>query len=283
MDFASRFATFKQPSTRPVADARLLRATTHADLPGELFETHQSGLGWRTLAERLTGPPYGELEIFLHLAAGAATLPAVSRFVWAQTYATRPVRIVVGFPPAGATDIIARITAQWLSERLPQSVIVENKPGAGTNLAVQAVVNSPADGYTLLVAGTTNAVNATFYETLPFNFRRDIAPVAGLVRFPLVMIVNPSVPAKTVPEFVAYAKANPGKISMASYGTGTSGHLSGELFMAMTGIKMVHVPYRGEALALTDMIGGQVQMMFSTLPGSTEYIIIRPGPCVHLL
>jgi tripartite-type tricarboxylate transporter receptor subunit TctC len=212
---------------------------------------------------------------FLHLAAGAAVLPAVTGTAWSLDYPTRPVRIIVGFPPAGATDIVARITAQWLSERLGQSVIVENKPGAGTNLAVQAVVNSLADGYTLLVAGTTNAVNATSYETLPFNFQRDIGPVAGLVRFPLVMIVNPSVPAKTVPEFIAYAKAEPGKISMASFGTGTSGHLAGELFKVMTGVNMVHVPYRGEALALADMIGGQVQMMFSTLPGSTEFIKAR--------
>ena len=209
---------------------------------------------------------------FLRLATSAVSFALATRITWAQAYPSRPVRIVIGFPPAGATDIVARIVARWLSERLGQSVIVENKPGAGTNIAAQAVVNSQADGYTLLVAGTSNAVNASFYETLPFNFQRDIAPVAGLVSYPLVMMVNPSVPVKTVTDFISLANAQPGKISMASYGIGTSSHLAGELFKAMTGVDLVHVPYRGESLALTDMIGGQVQMMFSTLPGSMEHI-----------
>jgi tripartite-type tricarboxylate transporter receptor subunit TctC len=209
---------------------------------------------------------------FLHLATSAVAFPLATRIARAQAYPSRPVRIVIGFPPAGATDIVARIVAQLLSERLGQPVFVENKPGASTNIAAQAVVNAQSDGYTLLIAGTSNAVNATFYETLPFNFRRDIAPIAGLVSYPLVMMVSPTVPAKTVTEFIDYANAHPGKISMASYGTGTSSHLSGELFKAMTGVNVVHVPYRGESPALTDMIGGQVQMMFSTLPGSMEHI-----------
>jgi tripartite-type tricarboxylate transporter receptor subunit TctC len=209
---------------------------------------------------------------FLHLAAGAAALPAVSRFAWAQAYPTRPVRLVVGFPPGGATDVVARIMGQRLSERLGHPLVVENRPGGGSNVAAQAVINSPPDGHTLLVATGSNAVNATFYESLPFNFVRDIEPVAGMVRYPLILVVNPTLPAKTVAEFIAYAKTDAGKISMASFGTGTSSHLSWELFKTMTGINLVHVPYRGEAPALTDIIGGQVQAMFCTPPGSIEHI-----------
>jgi len=209
---------------------------------------------------------------FLHLAGAAVVAPALSRLAQAQTYPTRPLRLVVGFPPGGGTDIVARIMGRWLSERLGQPLIIENKPGAGTNIAVQAVVNSPPDGYTLLFVTTSSATNATLYDTLPFVFLRDIAPVAGLVRLPLVMQVNPSVPAKTVAEFIAHATANPGKINMASTGVGTSVHLAGELFKVMTGINMVHVPYRGGAPALTDMISGQVQVMFADLPSSLAHI-----------
>jgi tripartite-type tricarboxylate transporter receptor subunit TctC len=183
------------------------------------------------------------------------------------------VRLIVGFAPGGFTDIVARIMGQWLSEQLGQPVIIENRTGGTGNIAAQAAINSPADGYTLLLAGASNAINASFYERLPFNFLRDIAPVAGLVSWPLLMVVSPSVPARTVDEFIGYAKANPGKINMASGGVGGSNHLAGELFQAMTGINMVHVPYRGgEAPALTDMIGGQVQVMFVGGPGSIEHI-----------
>jgi tripartite-type tricarboxylate transporter receptor subunit TctC len=209
---------------------------------------------------------------FLHLAGVAAVLPAISQIARAQTYPARPLRWIVGFPSGGATDIVARLMGQWLSERFGQPVIVENKPGAGNNVAVQTVVNSPPDGYTLLFVSTASAINATLYEQLPFNFLRDIAPVAGLVRLPLVMEVNPSVPAKTVAEFIAYAKANPGKISMASSGAGTVPHLAGELFKAITGVNMIHVPYRGEPAALTDMISGQVQVMFGAISASIEYL-----------
>jgi tripartite-type tricarboxylate transporter receptor subunit TctC len=209
---------------------------------------------------------------FLHLVAGAGALSAVPWIARAQYYPTRPVRLIVGFPPGGATDIVARIVGQWLSERLGQQVIVENRTGGGSNIAAQAAISSLADGHTLLVATGSNAVNATFYDALPFNFLKDTAAVAGLVSYPLAMVVNPSVPANTVAEFIDYAKTNAGKIIMASYGTGTTGHLAGELFKAMTGLDMIHVPYRGEALALTDMIGGRVQMMFGTPPGSIEHI-----------
>jgi tripartite-type tricarboxylate transporter receptor subunit TctC len=209
---------------------------------------------------------------FLHLAAGAAALAAVSRIARAQTYPTRPVRMIVGFPPGGSSSITARIVCQWLSERLGQQFIVENKPGAGTNIAVQAVVTSPHDGYTLLSVSSSNASNATLYESLPFNFLRDIAPIAGTTSFPLVMVVHPSVSARTVAQFIAHAKANPGKISMASFGVGTTGHLTGELFKAMTGVNLVHVPYRGSAPALTDLVGGQVQVMFDVLASSLPHI-----------
>jgi tripartite-type tricarboxylate transporter receptor subunit TctC len=195
---------------------------------------------------------------FLELAAGAAALPAVSRIAGAQSYPTRPVRIIVPFIAGASSDIIARLIGQWLSERLGQQFIVENRPGAGGNIGTEAVVHAPPDGYTLLFAATANAINATLYEKLNFNFIRDIAPVAGLVRLPNVVEVNPSVPVKTVAELITYAKANPGKINMATAGIGVSGHMAGELFKAMTGINMVHVPYRGSTPALTDLIGGQV-------------------------
>ena len=208
----------------------------------------------------------------LQLAAAAAVLPAAPRVVRAQTYPARPVRLVVGFTPGGGADIVARIIGKWLTERSGQSVIIENKPGAATNIATQAVVNAPADGYTLLFISTSSATNATFYETLPFNFLRDIAPVGGLVRVPFVMEINPALPAKTVAEFIGYAKANRGKINMASTGVGTSVHLAGELFKAKTGIDMTHVPYRGASPALTDLISGQVQVLFGDLPSSLGHI-----------
>jgi tripartite-type tricarboxylate transporter receptor subunit TctC len=209
---------------------------------------------------------------FLHLAAGAAALPAVSRIARAQAYPSRPVRIVVPFAAGGSTDIIARLIGQWLSERLGQQFVIENRPGAGSNIGTEVVVNAPPDGYTLLLVGASSAINATLYEKLSFNFLRDIAPVSGIISIPFIMAVNPSFPAKTVSEFIAYARANPGKVNMASGGNGTAGHLSGELFKMMAGINMVHVPYRGEAPALTDMLGGQVQAMFGTMPASIEYV-----------
>src|SRR5437588_10373105 len=209
---------------------------------------------------------------FLHLATGAAALPAVSRFAWAQTYPTRPLRLIIGYPPGGAADTTARLMAQWLSEELGQSVIVESRPGGGTNIATEAVVRAPPDGYTLLLVAPANAINASLYDRLNYNFIRDIAPVAGLIRFPNVVVVNPAVPAKTIPELIAYAKANPGKLNMASSGAGSTIHVSGELFKMLTGINMVHVPYRGGAPALTDLMSGQVQVMFDNLPTSIEYI-----------
>jgi tripartite-type tricarboxylate transporter receptor subunit TctC len=209
---------------------------------------------------------------FLHLAAGAAVLPAVSRFAWAQAYPARPVRIVVGFVAGSAGDILARLIGQWLSDRLGQAFIIENRPGAGSNIATEAVVRAPADGYTLLMLSPSSAINATLYDNLKFNFIRDIAPVASIVNQPQLMLVHPSVPARTVPEFIAYAKANPGKISMASSGTGTSPHIAGELFKMMAGVDIVHVPYRGGAPALTDLIAGQVQLMFPVPSTSIEYI-----------
>ena len=204
---------------------------------------------------------------FLHLAAGAAALPAVSRIAWAQAYPTRPVRIIVGFAAGGATDILARLMGQWLSERLGQPFIIENRPGAGGNIGTEAVVRcARRTAIRSSWSVTSNAINATLYDKLNFNFIRDIAPVAGIIRVPNVMVVNPSVPAKTVPEFIAYAKANPGKINMASAGNGTAPHVAGELFKMMAGVDMVHVPYRGAAPALTDLIGGQVQVMFAACP-----------------
>jgi tripartite-type tricarboxylate transporter receptor subunit TctC len=209
---------------------------------------------------------------FLHLATGAAALLALSRVAMAQTYPTRPVRLIIGYPPGGSADITARLMGQWLSERLGQPFIIESRPGASTNIATEAVVHAPPDGYTLLLVAPANAINATLYEKLNFNFIRDIAPVAGLIRFPNVMEVNPSVPAKTVPEFIAYAKANPGKLNMASSGNGSTIHVSGELFKMMTGVSMTHIPYKGAAPALADMIGGQVQVMFDNIPTSIEFI-----------
>jgi tripartite-type tricarboxylate transporter receptor subunit TctC len=208
----------------------------------------------------------------LHLATGAAALPALARIARAETYPSRPVRIVVGLAPGGANDIVARLMGQWLSERLGQPFVIENRPGAGTNIATEMVVRTPPDGYTLLFVSATSAINATLYERLNFNFIRDIAPVASIATNPLVMEVHPSVAAKTVPEFIAYAKANPGKINMASPGIGTTPHLAGELFKMMAGVDMVHVPYRGGGPALTDLLGGQVQVYFPGTVSSIEYI-----------
>jgi tripartite-type tricarboxylate transporter receptor subunit TctC len=209
---------------------------------------------------------------FLQLVATAAAGGAGTPVARAQAYPSRPVRIIVGSPPGGGPDILARLMAQWLSERLGQQCVVENRPGAGYNIATEMVVRAAPDGYTLLLVISANAANATLYEKLNFNFIRDIAPVAGIERGPNVMVVNPSFPTKTVPEFIDYAKANPGKINFASGGSGTTTHLSGALFNMMAGINMVHVPYRGEALALPDMIGGQLQVMFPTATGSMEFI-----------
>jgi tripartite-type tricarboxylate transporter receptor subunit TctC len=209
---------------------------------------------------------------FLHLAAGAAALPAVSRIAKAQAYPTRPVRIIIGFAAGGGQDVSTRILAQWLSERTGQQFIVENRPGGGSNLATEAVINAPPDGYTLLRVGAPNAINATLYDKLSFNFLRDIAPVASIMHVPLIMVVHPSFPAKTVAEFIAYAKANPGKINMASGGNGSSQHISGELFKMMTGTTMVHVPYRGSGPAVTDLISGQVQVLFDTVPSSIQHV-----------
>jgi tripartite-type tricarboxylate transporter receptor subunit TctC len=208
----------------------------------------------------------------LQLAAAAVAAPAPPQSTSALDYPTRPLRWIVGFPPGGGVDTVTRIMAQWLSERLGQSIVVENKPGASTNISIQATVSSPPDGYTLLFVAASATVNVTLFDALPFNLLNDIAPVSGLIDFPLVLVVSPSVPARTVAEFVAYAKENPGKISMASFGTGSTSHVAGELFKTMTGIHMVHVPYRGEAPALTDMIAGQVQVMFPTLTGSLSHI-----------
>jgi tripartite-type tricarboxylate transporter receptor subunit TctC len=209
---------------------------------------------------------------FLRLAAGAAVLPVVSRIARAQTYPSRPVRMIVGFAAGGASDILARLLGQWLSERLGQQFVIENRPVAGTNIATEAVVRAPPDGYTLLFASVSNVINAALYDRLTFNFIRDIAPVASIVRQPAIMLVNPSVPAKTVPAFISYAKANPSRVNYASIGIGSSNHVAGELFKMMTGIDMVHVPYRGGAPALTDLIAGQVQVMFIGPVGSIQYV-----------
>ena len=209
---------------------------------------------------------------FLRLAAGAAALPVVSRIVWGQAYPARPVRIIVGFAPGGATDIMARLIGQWLSERLGQQFVVENRPGAASNVGTEAVVSAAPDGYTLLAVTSVNAINASLYEKLNFNLIRDIAPVASIHREPFVMEVNPSVPVKTVPEFIAHAKANPGKINMATAGIGSGNHLAGELFKMMTGVNLVHVPYRGGGPALIDLLGGQVQVLFATMSSSIEYV-----------
>ena len=209
---------------------------------------------------------------FLHLAASAVALLAMSRFAFAQAYPTRPVRWIIGYSPGGTTDIISRLATQYLTEQLGQPFIIESRPGAGTNIATESVVRAPADGYTLLFVGAPNAINATLYPKLNFNFIRDIAPAAGIVAVPNVMVVHPSVPATTVPEFITYAKANPGKINMASSGVGNSPHLAGELFKMMTGVDLLHVPYRGAAPAVTDLLAGQVQLYFVTTPSSIGYI-----------
>jgi tripartite-type tricarboxylate transporter receptor subunit TctC len=209
---------------------------------------------------------------FLHLSAGIAALPILPRIAFGQTYPTRPVHIIAGFPPGGGVDITARLIGQWLAERLGQNFVIENRPGADGNLGTEAVVKAGPDGYMLLLSTVPNAVNATLYGNLSFNFIRDTVPVAGIIRVPMVFLVHPSVPAKTVPEFIAYAKANPDKINMASAGTGSAPHMAGELFKVMAGVKLVHVPYRGQGPALTDLLGGQVQVYFATTPGTTDYV-----------
>jgi tripartite-type tricarboxylate transporter receptor subunit TctC len=211
---------------------------------------------------------------FLHLAAGAATLPAASRMAQAQTYPTRPVRLIVAVAAGGGADIVTRLMGQWLSERLGQQFIVENRPGGGTNIGTEMVVHAPADGYTLLQVNLAHAINATLYDKLNYNFLRDIAPVAGIVGVSNVVEIHPSVPAKTLPEFIAYAKANPGKINMGSAGNGSSSHMAGELFKMLAGVNLVHVPYRGQGPAMTDLLGGQLQVIFATTPGTTEYVRI---------
>ena len=209
---------------------------------------------------------------FLHLAAGAASLTAVSRIAWGQSYPTRPVRIIVATAPGGLPDILARLIGPWLSGRLGQQFVIENRPGGGSTIGTEAVVRAPPDGYTLLLVATTHAINATLYDNLKYNFVRDIAPVAGIMRVPEVMVVNPSVPAKTVPEFIAYTKANPGKINFGSPGIGTPSHVDGELFKMMAGVDLVHVPYRGGAPVMTGLLGGQVQVLFGTASLTIEQI-----------
>jgi tripartite-type tricarboxylate transporter receptor subunit TctC len=208
----------------------------------------------------------------LQLATGAAALTLLAGVARPQSYPARPIRWVVPFPPGGATDVVARLVSQWLSERLGQPVVIENRGGAGGNIGVQAVVNSPPDGYTMLLIPTGATINATLYDSLPYNFLRDIAPVSGLVHSPNVMVVNPALPVRSVAEFIAYAKANPGKVNMASPGTGTAVHMAGEMFKVMTGAIMTHVPYRGGAPATADLISGQVQVMFDVLPGGIQHI-----------
>ena len=209
---------------------------------------------------------------FLELAGAAAAASAFPQLASAADYPARPVRIIAGFAAGGGVDITARLIGQWLTARLGQSFVTENRPGAGGNIGTEAVVNAAADGYTLLLATVPNAVNASLYDKLNFNFVRDTAPVAGIIRVPMVILLNPSVPAKTVPEFIAYAKANPGKVNMASAGNGSAPHMAGELFKMMAGVDLVHVPYRGQGPALTDLLGGEVQVLFATAPGTTDYI-----------
>jgi tripartite-type tricarboxylate transporter receptor subunit TctC len=209
---------------------------------------------------------------FLKLAGGVVAAPALTQLASADTYPARPVHIIAGFAAGGGVDITARLIGQWLSERLGQSFIVENRPGAGGNIGTEAVVHAAADGYTLLLSTVPNAVNATLYDNLNFDFIRDIAPVGGIIRVPMVILLHPSLPAKTVPELIAYAKASPGKVNMASAGFGSAPHMAGELFNVMAGVKMVHVPYRGQGPALTDLLGGQVQVLFATTPGTSDYI-----------
>jgi tripartite-type tricarboxylate transporter receptor subunit TctC len=209
---------------------------------------------------------------FLHLAAGAALLPALSRSAGAQSYPTRPIRLIIGYTPGGSADLTARLMGQWLSERLGQSFVIENRPGGGTNIATEAALRAAPDGYTLLLVAPANAINATLYSKLNFNFLQEMEPIAGIIRFPNVVVVNPEVPVKTIPELIAYAKANPGKLNMASSGNGSTIHMSGELFKMLTGIDMLHVPYRGGAPALTDLLSGQVQVMFDNIPTCAEHV-----------
>jgi tripartite-type tricarboxylate transporter receptor subunit TctC len=209
---------------------------------------------------------------FLHLAAGAAALTVVSRIAWAQAYPSRPVRLVVGYAPGGAGDISMRLLGQWLSERFGQQFIVENRTGAGTNIATESVVRATADGYTLLMSSAANAINATLYDRLNFNFIRDTTPISGILRTPHVIVVHPSFSAKTLPEFIAYAKANPGKVTWASPGVGTAGHVCGELFKMMAGLNMVHVPYRGGGAAMADLLSGQLQVYIGAITSSLEYV-----------
>src|SRR5262245_5456819 len=208
----------------------------------------------------------------LQLASGAIAFPLSSRLARAQTYPSRPVRLIIGYTPGGSADLTARLVGQWLSEKLGQSFVIENRPGGGTNIATEAVLRSAPDGYTLLLVAPANAINATLYDKLNFNFIREVEPVAGLIRFPNVVVVHPSLPIKSIPELIAYAKANPGKLNMASSGNGSTIHMSGELFKMLTGINMVHVPYRGGAPALTDLIAGQVQVMFDNIPTCAEHV-----------
>jgi tripartite-type tricarboxylate transporter receptor subunit TctC len=212
---------------------------------------------------------------FLHLAASAAAVPTVPRVAWGQVYPTRPVRWIIPFPPGGGADIVSRTIAAWLSDRLGQPIVIESKPGGGTNIGTQAVVNSPPDGYTLLFFGVSAAINATYYETLPFDLRRDIAPVAGLIDFRLALVAHPSAPAQTVTELISYAKAHPGKLNIGSFGTGTVSHVAGELFKMMTGVNLVHVPYRGSAPLIIDLLSGHVQVAFDVL--TTSFPHIRSG------
>jgi tripartite-type tricarboxylate transporter receptor subunit TctC len=251
----------------PAGGAELAMAAAPMPMAGEPSENQS------TSSDQPSASP---LDIsrreFLNLAAAAAALPGFSRSARGQTYPSRPVRIIVGFPPGGAADITARLMGQWLSGRLGQPFVIENRPGAGTNVGTEAVAKAPADGCTLLLVSVANTVNATLYEWLNFDFVRDIAPVAGLIRGPLVMELNPSVPAHTVPEFIAYAKANPGKINIASAGNGTPGHMASELFQLSTALDLADVPYRGGARALIDLLSGHVQVMFDNLPTSLEFI-----------
>jgi tripartite-type tricarboxylate transporter receptor subunit TctC len=209
---------------------------------------------------------------FLQLAAGAAALPVTSEVANAQTYPARPLRLLTGYTPGGSSDLTARLMGQWLSEKLGQSFVIENRPGGGTNIATEAVVRAAPDGYTLLLVAPANAINATLYDKLNFDFLRDIEPVAGIIRFPNVVVINPSLPINSIPELIAYATANPGKLNMASSGIGSTIHMSGELFKMLTGINMVHVPYRGGAPAITDLIAGQVQVMFDNIPTCAEHV-----------
>jgi tripartite-type tricarboxylate transporter receptor subunit TctC len=209
---------------------------------------------------------------FLRLAGGAAALPAISRIATAQSYPSRPLHFIVGFPPGGAADVVARVVGQWISDQLGASVIIENKPGAATNLALQAVLTAPADGYTFGYISSSATINSSLYAKPPFQFQRDFAPVAGMVNYPHVLVVNMTVPAKTIVEFIAYLQANPDKVSMASYGTGTTSHLAGELFMSMTDTHLIHVPYRGDAQAFPDLLGNRVQMYISTLTSALPHI-----------